>query len=485
MHCSDTPLLGTRFGELARNTIDYWMAPDDASMTAATIAQAIEQAPVLPGASLSLYIHVPFCAQRCRFCAFSGGNSPDTRLAERYAALLVAQLNEQVAHCPMRGQPIRAVNIGGGSPDLLGVHIARVLDAIHALPGFGDHTELAVEMTASTTRREFVDILCSRRVDKASFGIQSLDPDVRRYMRQPASTRHVTRLLEWIDGRIPIVNADVITGLPGQTLATVEADLNELMQDPRINAISSYLLTTAAAPSLLAATADGTIPQPPAPLEQALMRLSTYGAFRRAGWIRRGTNTYIDPNRIDGAVADRMAGHECIGAGHYEAFLLGVGPQAVSCMPGVRAENIVDVADWCAAVERGDSPFYLPKCSTEHQRDMALWVFPLRWEGLPEQRWRRLVDDGAISQRQLDTLAAFEHEGLVERRAGGYALSVLGEVFMGHLVRGLKSEWGQRALDSYVDEGHALAAAAASKRADDANRLNNRQVARTILDVVR
>ena len=484
MHCYQPSLLGTRFGDLAHNTIDYWMAPDDASMTASRVARAMRDAPVLPDASLSIYIHVPFCAQRCRFCAFSGGNTPDTRLAERYARLLVAQLQQLVGECPMRGQPIRAVNIGGGSPDLLGARIATVLDAVRQLPGFDDSTELAVEMTASTTRHEFIEALCAHGVHKASFGVQSLDPDVRRYMRQPKSTRHIGRLLDWIGGRIPVVNADLITGLPGQTLATVEADLEELMREPRINAISSYLLTVAAAPSLLAATSTGTIPAPPPALEQALMRLSTYGALRRAGWVRRGTNTYVDPRRMGDDILARMAGHECIGAGHYEAFLLGVGPQAVSCVPGARVENIVDVASWCDAVERGDPPYYLPKCSTQHQRDMALWVFPLRWEGLPEYRWRRLSESAALSQTQLETLDALENEGLVERRDGGYALSILGEVFMGHLVRNLKTAWGQRALDAYIDEGIALGAAAAARRTKDANRLNNRQLARSVLNVV-
>ncbi len=454
-------------------------------MTAAVIEEALREAPILPGASLSLYIHVPFCAQSCRFCAFSGGNSLDTRLAERYAALLVAQLTDLVDRCPMRGQPIHAVNIGGGSPDLLGRRIDTVLDAVQRLPGFSEDTEVAVEVTASTTRPEFVEVLCSHQVDKLSFGVQSLDPDVRRFMRQPKSTKHIGRLLNWIDGRIPIVNADLITGLPGQTLATVEADIGELMREPRINAISSYLLTMAAAPSLVAATTAGTIPPPPPPLQQALMRLSSYGAFRRAGWVRRGTNTYVDPRRVRDADVERMAGHECIGAGHYEAFLLGVGPQAVSCVPGARIENIVDVAHWCNAVERGDNPFYLPKCSTEHQRDMALWVFPLRWEGLPEERWRRLAASSVLSQAQLEKFDMFKREGFIESREDGYALSVLGEVFMGHLVRELKTAWGQRALDAYVDEGRALGFAAATDQAEDCNRLNNRQLSQAILNVVR
>jgi len=468
-------LLGTRYPDLARNTIDYWMQPDDPTMSAPHVLDAIARAPATPDSTLRLYLHVPFCAQRCRFCAFSGGNSLDYKQAEEYAALLVAELRASWARTAMKGQPIRSVNIGGGSPDLLGQSIETVLQAVQELPGFGEHTELSVEMTLSTVKQPFIDALAKHGVTKVSFGLQSLDPAVRGYMRQPKSLSALHRALDWIDGRIPVVNADLMTGLPGQTRDGVAADLDTLMEEPRISAISSYLLTAGAAPALLAAVEAGTIPQLPAPLEQALMRLSTYGAFRRAGWVRHGTNTYVDPKRIDSAVLARLAGDECIGASRYETFLVGVGPQAVGSLPGVRVENIVDIEAWCAAVRRGEPPLYLPKCSTTAQRDIGLWTFPLRWEGLPYAALDAMRSSGAVSARQLATLSAFGREGLIVAGAEGYALSLLGEVFMGHLVRDLKGEASRAAVDAYVREGAALGSAIASGRTRDGNQANNRQ----------
>lgn len=475
-------LLGTRYAGLARNTIDYWMQPDDLSLSRRRLLDAVHGAPVLPSSSLRLYLHVPFCAQRCRFCAFSGGNSLDWRQGEQYARLLVRQLHELWGRTAMRGHPIRSVNIGGGSPDLLGPGIDAVLSAVRELPGFGPHTELGVELTLATTKHDFIERLVAHGVTKVSFGVQSLDPVVRGYMRQPRSLHHLARVLEWIDGRIAVVNADLITGLPGQTRETVVADLDELIADPRITAISSYLLTPGAAPALIAAVDGGQIPGVPPPLLQALMRLETYGTFRRAGWIRRGTNTYVDPARIDASALAKLAGDECIGAASYETFLLGVGPQAVSSMPGARLENLVDIDAWSRAVERGELPVCVSKCSTVHQRDMALWTFPLRWEGLGHDRWRSLLADGVVTDRQRQTLDALEREGLVHASHGGYALSLLGEVFMGHLVRDLKADTARAAVDDYIEEGEALGRAAAAGRAPDVNEINNRQQAARWLD---
>ena len=469
-------LLGTRYAGLARNTIDYWMLPDAPSLSGRRVLAAFEGAPVLAESTLRCYLHVPYCAQRCRFCAFSGGNSLGWKAAERYAELLVRQLRDQWGRSPMRGRPIRSVNIGGGSPDLLGPSIDGVLEAVRSLPGFDPAaTELSVELALSTVKRDFIERLVAHRVTKVSFGLQSLDPTVRGFMRQPKSLAALERVLEWIDGRIPVVNADLITGLPGQDRAGVVADLEGLIADPRISAISSYLLTPGAAPALLAAVEAGRIPSPPAPLEQALMRLETYGVFRRAGWIRRGTNTYVDPSRIAPEVLARLAGDECLGAAQYETHLLGIGPQAVASVPGARLENLVDIEAWCTAVERGDMPWCLAKCSTAHQRDMALWSFPLRWEGLPRSRMATMRTAGTLSESQLATFDALVREGLVVAGPDRYSLSLLGEVFMGQLVRDLKGRASRAAVDAYIEQGEALGKAAAAGRLPDDNPLNDRQ----------
>jgi oxygen-independent coproporphyrinogen-3 oxidase len=470
-----TALLGTRYDQLARNTIDYWMQPDAPSLSTTRLQQALQAAPVLDGAALKLYLHVPYCAQQCRFCAFSGGNSLDWREAESYAALLVRQLHDLWGRTAMKRHPVRSVNIGGGSPDLLGDSIDIVLDAVRTLPGVTERTEVGVELTLATTKASFIDRLVAHGVGKVSFGVQSLDPTVRGYTRQPKTLKHLERVLDWIDGRIPVVNADLITGLPGQTREGVARDLDTLMADSRITALSSYLLTVGAAPALVAAIDRGTVPSVPPPLDQALMRLETYGAFRRAGWVRRGTNTYVDPRRIPAPALARMAGDECIGAPSYETFLLGVGPQAVSSLPGLRLENLVDVGAWSEAVKRDQLPVCVSKCSTVHQRDMALWTFPLRWEGLSRARWDAMLRDDALTPGQQHAFAALQHEGLITASEDGFSLSLLGEVFMGQLVRDLKSDSGRAAVDAYISEGEALGHAAAQGDAPEGNRLNNRQ----------
>ena len=303
-------LLHSRYSSLASNTIDYWMLPDDLGMTEERINSAIRTAPVFSRIDFAdLRGMSRFAPSAAGFCAFSGGNALDFKQAERYTRLVIDQTRHLLDQTRIKGQTVKSINVGGGSPDLVGPHIADMLQSLRELPGVSDQTEISVEFTLSTVSQEFIEELVRYDVTKVSFGVQSLDPNVRRYMRQPKSVHHLETVLNWIDGRIPVVNADLITGMPGQSLGIVISDLHALMNEPRITAISSYLLTPGAAPALLAALANGDIPAMPAHHEQALMRLHTYATFLRKGWIRRGTNTYLDPDRIPADVIAKIAGN--------------------------------------------------------------------------------------------------------------------------------------------------------------------------------
>ena len=467
-------LLNTRFSELASNTIDYWMLPDTDDVSESTLLEAIESAPVSDDSTVQIYIHVPFCAQRCRFCAFSGGNSLDFKQAERFTGHLITQLHDLLERTPVAKRRIRSVNIGGGSPDLLGPSVGKILTAVRNLSGCDDDTEIAVEFTLSTLKKDFVDELVRHKVMKASFGVQTFDPAIRRHLRQPPSVVNFDQALEWLGGRIPIVNADLITGLPGQELGTALDDLHRLMQDPRITAVSSYVLTSGAAPSLLAALGSEKIPPLAPPKDHAQMRLLTYSTLAKEGWRRRGTNTFYDPT-VGRDLLHRLVGNECIGTQRYEDYLIGVGPQAVSSLPGVRIENRVDIEGWNQTVENGHCPWHLPKCATVHQRDTLLWAFPLRWEGLPKEPLEKGFRKGHFTPEQIETLHRYVQEGFIVETEDKFALSILGEVFMGHLVRGLKNREGRLAIDEYIREGQALGTAIAQGKVADRNAANNRQ----------
>ncbi|WP_437873319.1 radical SAM protein [Sorangium sp. So ce363] len=474
-------LLHSRFDHVARNTIDYWMKPDSANLSAAELLDAWTLAPWLDRATVQLYLHVPYCAQKCSFCAFSGGNSLSFKMADRYADLLIWQMRDLLGRSQAKGKPIASVNIGGGSPDLLRAHIGKVLRAVRDLPGCTNSTEISVEFTLSTVTDEFIDALIEHQVTKASFGVQVLDPAIRRHLHMPSALRNMDETCEKLARGVPIINADLMTGFPGQTVESVLSDLECIVGHPHINAVSSYLLTPGAAPKLVGDIQAGKVPAQPRHEHQALFRLHTYATLLRRGWIRKGTNTYMNPDEIPERALSIVAGNECIGARRYEDFLIGAGAQAISSIPGARAENIVDIDAWSAFAERGEHGFSLDKSSLSHQRDMALWVFPLMGNGLAVSEYEALRESGALDEAQMSNFRSFIEEGLIFRSGDRYQLTITGEVFMGHLVRNLKKEADRGVLDDYIDEGYTLGQLVATDKIVPKNATNNRQLFRQIV----
>jgi coproporphyrinogen III oxidase-like Fe-S oxidoreductase len=474
-------LLNTRFSNVAENTIDYWMKPHSSSLEASQMIVAFKQAEWTDNSTLQLYLHVPYCAQKCTFCAFSGGNSLDFKAAERYSQLLIWQMHEFLSLCSAHGKKIESVNIGGGSPDLLKGHIGRVLSAVRELDGFSSDTEISVEFTLSTVTDEFITELIEHKVTKASFGVQAIDPKVRQYLQMPSKLNGMDDVCEKLSRGVPIINADLVTGFPGQTLTSVIGDLRFLIDHPHINSISSYLLTPGAAPKLVADIQSGRVPCPPNQEEQALFRLHTYAELLRHGWVRKGTNTYMNPKEISPAVIQSIAGNECIGARRYEDFLIGCGPQAISSIPGARIENTVDIVKWMSEAEKGMHSFALEKCSLEHQYDTAIWAFPLMANGLLKSEYEALVSSRKIDSDQIKLFQDFISESLIIDNGACYNLSILGEVFMGHLVRSLKKAEDQKVIDEYVHEGYAIGALLKDGKIPRNNFANNRQKAKEFI----
>lgn len=469
-------LLNTEFRRMARNTIDYWMLPDSKNLTESELIQAIEGTENRQRSTLQIYIHIPFCAQKCSFCAFSGGNSLKFEMSKLYVRHVIKQLGKILERVPIYGQArIRSVHIGGGSPDLVGSQIGQILEYVHSLSGVDEQTELSVECAPATVKKYFLDECIKHNVTKLSFGVQSFSPDIRRNVRLPASTKKVEEICNHVAGQIPIINADLITGLPGQNFSIVSDDLHYAIEHEVINAVSTYLLTPGVAPSLIADVKSKFAPKLPTHTQQAHFRLHSYSCLTKAGWQRKGTNTYMDPSSIAPGTLDFIPGNECIGAAHYDSYLIAAGAQAIGSAPGVRFENTVNIDNWMSEIQAGGLGFNLKKSGLHHQRDMSLWTFPLFYRGLEKWRYNEMLEGDILSERQTATLWRFVEQGLVYETKDSFQLSILGEVFMGHLVHDLKTETGQSVLDEFIDEGYAIADAINSGLISQVNSANDRQ----------
>lgn len=178
-----------------------------------------EHAPVT-----SLYVHVPFCAQKCAYCAFYSEASTG-ELIQRYVAALVREL-ELIA------PDLKAETIffGGGTPSLLNLRQWQtLLGAMDRLNLLGA-AEFTVECNPATISSDKARLLRDHGVNRISMGVQSLDPELLDRLGRVHSREMAFKSFDLLRAAgFENVNVDLMFAIPGQTMATWQATLTEAL----------------------------------------------------------------------------------------------------------------------------------------------------------------------------------------------------------------------------------------------------------------
>ncbi|CAM4338949.1 oxygen-independent coproporphyrinogen-3 oxidase [Paenibacillus endophyticus] len=165
-----------------------------------------------------LYMHIPFCGARCGFCNLF--TLPDRRASvhEQYVDALHRQAEQWAPW--FRGRTFSRFAIGGGTPTLLeAAQLNRLFDiAEHTMGLDPRQASISVETSPETVTEDRMRVLKDRLVDRISMGIQSFVEDEAAAIYRPQKPKLAEEALEKLIGyQFPLINIDLIYGLPGQT----------------------------------------------------------------------------------------------------------------------------------------------------------------------------------------------------------------------------------------------------------------------------
>ena len=172
----------------------------------------------------SLYVHVPFCAQKCEYCAFySGPASGD--LIQRYVQALLLELELIAQDC----RP-KTVFFGGGTPSLLTLkQWESVLTTLHRL-GLGNAAEFSVECNPATVSADKAALLRQFGVNRISMGVQSHDEALLDRLGRVHSRDMVFRSYDILrKAGFENINIDLMFAIPGQTMEIWNRTLDEAL----------------------------------------------------------------------------------------------------------------------------------------------------------------------------------------------------------------------------------------------------------------
>ena len=191
----------------------------------------------------SVYVHFPWCARKCPYCDFA--TEPmrsDAVPHDAYADALLRELDARAEN--LEGRALKSVFFGGGTPSLWAPNaLKRTLEGIRE--AFGEATEeveVTVECNPSSLDRDHAALLRQAGVNRLSIGVQSLRDPHLRFLGRLHDRDRALAALDGARREMPRVSADLMFGMPGQTLGELGEDIARIAETG-VRHVSAYALT--------------------------------------------------------------------------------------------------------------------------------------------------------------------------------------------------------------------------------------------------
>ena len=177
---------------------------------------------------MELYIHIPFCIRKCAYCDFLSAPADQETIA-RYMDALKKQLVRQAAS--FQNRKIDTVFIGGGTPTvLLTEQLAELLETVQINYALAKDVEITVEANPGTITAGKVGVLAGGGVNRVSLGLQSANETELRLLGRIHTYDDFLRSYGLLrEGGIRNLNVDLMSALPGQTIASYEKTLHRVL----------------------------------------------------------------------------------------------------------------------------------------------------------------------------------------------------------------------------------------------------------------
>ncbi len=380
--------------------------------------------------AFGLYIHVPFCARRCGYCAFvtyAPGELTASQTHRRWAEAAVAEVGVAAAglggHDGSEPTVVDTIYFGGGTPTAVDpALLARVIDAVRERFAVAGDVEISVEANPDGLAPGALESLAGLGVRRVSFGMQSAVPRVLALLDRTHDPESVPAAVAAARAAgIPSVSLDLIAGTPGETEAdwanTVAA---ALAMHP--DHLSAYSLGIEGGTRLAARVRRGDLVEPSP--DEAASRYEHLDAAASAAGL-----SWYEVSNWARTPADRCRHN----LGYWrDDDWWGIGPGAHSHVDGRRWWNHSGLDDWSNEALGGRVPAAGSETPTAEERLTEHFMLGIRLaEGISTDR----VADGSV-----DSLV---DDGLVRRLPGPterIALTLRGRLLADLVVRRLR--WG-------------------------------------------
>jgi len=181
-------------------------------------AQAALDADPAPGTPLGLYLHIPFCRKRCKFCYFRVFTDKNARDIEVYLDALVKEVELLAARRVVGGRHLHYVYFGGGTPSYLSAGQLRgLMTRLKEIMPWDHAAEVTFECEPGTLQQHKLEALRELGVTRLSLGVENFKAEILQYNGRAHLEEEIHRAYGWArDLGFPQINIDLIAGMVGE-----------------------------------------------------------------------------------------------------------------------------------------------------------------------------------------------------------------------------------------------------------------------------
>jgi len=387
---------------------------------------------------ISLYLHIPFCENRCHYCGCNVIISRRKEMIDVYLKDIMDEINYKLSFIPFKPR-VSQLHFGGGTPNFL-----RISDWEKLIPFlkekfvFAEDIEQSIELDPMVMDKDYLENLKRIGFNRVSFGIQDVNEKTQKDINRVQDMNHIHEL--FVHARnigFSSVNVDFIYGLPWQTAETYQANIDWILNHkPDRMAMFSY----AHIPWLKKHQANMTASALPDATEKLTIYLMVEEQLNNAGYVSIGLDHFaLENDPLSLSLKSRKLHRNFMGyTTQPDLDQLAFGPSAIAYVQGVYVQNHVKLRAYERSV-REKEDFFEKGIKLTHEDHIRNYVIQSVMNNLfldikeCETKWN--ISFFEKFHDELENLRAFEKNDLVSISPEKIELKPKGRYVVRHIAK--------------------------------------------------
>jgi oxygen-independent coproporphyrinogen-3 oxidase len=385
-------------------------------------ARAALNASPEPGTPLGLYLHIPFCRKRCKFCYFRVYTDKNAREVETYVDALVKEV-ELYAKLPIvGGRLLTYVYFGGGTPSYLSAAQLRdLMGRLKAALPWDGAEEVTFECEPGTLQQHKLETLRELGVTRLSLGIENFDPKILEFNGRAHLEEEIHRAYGWArDLHFEQINIDLIAGMVGEswdnwkqcvakTLALSPDSVTIYQMELPYNTVFSQELRVIGQDEPFGAIADW-------PTKRAWVNYA-FDEMTQAGYEVSSAYTLVKDRKLCKFVYRDGLWHG--------ADMFGTGVASFGHVKGVHVQNVDTWEQYVGMLDKGELPLGRALPVSPRERLIREMILQLKTGRLESVYFRDKFGTDVLEEFG-DSFAQLESDGFLNRTDKGVQLTRAG-----------------------------------------------------------